>query len=88
MLYPPNTSNHTTNDRFAMARAPTCTFKTLLPVKMEKMPVCVLLFKNWVLDTRAKFDFAYVGDILLGIATKGLLCIRKKIFAETSLTII
>jgi len=39
----------------------------------------ILLFKSWVLDTKAKFGIACVGVILLGIAIEGLLCLRREI---------
>ena len=54
----------------------------------------ILLFKTWVLDTRTKFVFAFIGVILLGsyclhvimlviilsgIAIEGLLCLRREI---------
>jgi len=39
----------------------------------------ILLFSNWVLDTRTKFVFGCVGVILLGIAIEGLLCCRREV---------
>eukprot|EP00090_Calanus_glacialis_P033852 TRINITY_DN5638_c0_g1_i1.p1 TRINITY_DN5638_c0_g1~~TRINITY_DN5638_c0_g1_i1.p1 ORF type:complete len:545 (-),score=136.05 TRINITY_DN5638_c0_g1_i1:1228-2862(-) len=72
-------SNHTTDDKFCNGQGTDMYMQGFTASGNAKDACVILLFKSWVLDTRAKFGFGCVGVILLGIAIEGLLCLRREL---------
>merc|ERR1719450_304756 len=72
------TSKHTNDEKFCIGG--TDMYMQGFSISSSGKNVCViLLFNDWILDTKTKFIFGCVGVVILGVAIEGLLALRRSL---------